>query len=235
MTVTAAILCGGQGTRLRPVIGDLPKCLAPVAGRPFLSYVLENLNSQGVERFVLCLGHGHKQVTRVPWKCSGDTRVFFSIEEEPLGTGGALRNALPLLDTDPVLVVNGDTFCKFELNSLLQEYNQNPVDGCLPPSMKSCLLLQLFGPNPEDNGKPVARWDYVRWTHTGVWLASPAALRAVFRFGAEPFRMEELMGLGDVAARFRVAKRTWEHIDIGTPEGYAAAEGFLREQGAIKT
>lgn len=123
MRITAVILCGGQGTRLRPVIGDLPKCLARVAGRPFLSYILDHLVSQGVKKVVLCtreeqFDYFSEFGPANNWHYNG-IDILFSFESTPLGTGGALRNALPLLDTDPVLVLNGDTYCGFDLSRLL--------------------------------------------------------------------------------------------------------------------
>lgn len=128
--VTAAVLCGGLGTRLRSVIGEsLPKCLAPVAGRPFLLYVLDQLISHGVQKVVLCTGHGHTSFydalgwSKVCWEVvftyRGGLDIHASREREPLGTGGALKNALPLFNSDPVLVLNGDTYLRFNLGKIL--------------------------------------------------------------------------------------------------------------------
>jgi D-glycero-alpha-D-manno-heptose 1-phosphate guanylyltransferase len=107
--VKAFVLAGGLGTRLRPQFGELPKGLAPVAGRPFLTHQLEWLVGHGIRDVVVCAGYGAEQVRRE----LGDGRAFgarveYSIEETPLGTGGALHHARRFMN-GPALVLNGDT------------------------------------------------------------------------------------------------------------------------------
>lgn len=113
MIKEAIVLCGGQGTRLQPVVPDVPKALALVCGRPMLEYILMDLYAQGIERVVLATGHGHDQiVTAVATNMMGerDMEIVFSREPRPLGTGGALRLALNKTVGQAVVVVNGDTF-----------------------------------------------------------------------------------------------------------------------------
>jgi NDP-sugar pyrophosphorylase family protein len=107
--VKAFVLAGGLGTRLKPRFGDLPKGLAPLKGRPFLAHELEWLERSGVRDVVLCAGYGADEMKRV----LGDGSAFgvhleISVEESPLGTGGALALAARFAD-GPALVVNGDT------------------------------------------------------------------------------------------------------------------------------
>ncbi len=111
------ILCGGQGTRLRPVISDRPKVLATVGGRPFLSLLLERVRAQGFERIILCIGYKGGMVRKV--LKSEVPPLIFSEENEPLGTGGALKKALPLVQTPDFIVMNGDTFCPVSLHELV--------------------------------------------------------------------------------------------------------------------
>ena len=110
------ILCGGQGTRLRPVIPAVPKVLAPVGGRPFLSRVLERVRSEGFQRIILCIGYGGGMVRKV--FRNEIPAIVFSEENEPLGTGGAIKKALPLIRTPDFIVMNGDTFCPVSLHGL---------------------------------------------------------------------------------------------------------------------
>ncbi len=91
--VTAAILAGGLGTRLRPVVPDRPKVLADVRGRPFLAYLLDNLVVQGVREVVLCTGYLGEQIRKAFGETWGPLRLWYSQEEAPLGTAGALRLA----------------------------------------------------------------------------------------------------------------------------------------------
>src|SRR5687767_8460671 len=113
--VTAAVLAGGLGSRLRPAVADRPKVLADVAGRPFLAYMLEQLAAAGMSRAVLLTGYRGDQVEAAFGPSFAGLRLAYSREPEPLDTAGALRYALPLLDRRTVLVLNGDSFCRLDL------------------------------------------------------------------------------------------------------------------------
>ena len=105
----ALVLAGGMGTRLRARFADLPKPMAPVAGRPFLEHVLDPLHGLGISRVVLSVGHLAEVVERHFGTAYGPLELVYSRESTPLGTGGAIRHALPFL-TAPFLVLNGDTY-----------------------------------------------------------------------------------------------------------------------------
>jgi len=121
--IDVVILAGGLGTRIRPVLGNTPKLLAPIDGRPFLDHLLDQLQGFGARRVILCLGH---LADRVAEHLEGGSRpgldVLSVIEPEPLGTAGALRLARGKLDCDPVLVLNGDTFSDADLCSFLADH-----------------------------------------------------------------------------------------------------------------
>lgn len=104
--IDVIILCGGAGTRLRESVPHLPKALADVAGRPFLDHLLDKIYSVGLGRIVLAVGYMKEKIIARYGRSSG---IIFSEESFPLGTGGAVRNALPHLQRENVLVINGDT------------------------------------------------------------------------------------------------------------------------------
>ena len=110
MITEAIILAGGLGTRLQPVVGDLPKCLAPVAGRPFLSYLLDSAKKQGIKKFIFALGHKTDQIETFIKKSLPEGSYIFSREEEPLGTGGAIYKACSQAEGPNVIVLNADTY-----------------------------------------------------------------------------------------------------------------------------
>lgn len=116
--VTAAILAGGLGTRLRSVVPDKPKVLADIRGRPFIEYLLDQLAGEGVKSVVLCTGYLGDQVEELLGTNYRNMKLTYSREPSPLGTGGALRLALPQLESDPVLVLNGDSYCDARLDAL---------------------------------------------------------------------------------------------------------------------
>src|SRR5262245_39674064 len=113
--VSAAILAGGLGTRLRPVVADRPKVLTDVAERPFVTYLLDQLATAGLREVVLLTGYRGEQVYEALGETYRGMRLRYSQEESPRGTGGALRAGLDYLDTTTVLLVNGDSFCDLEM------------------------------------------------------------------------------------------------------------------------
>ena len=114
----AIILAGGLGTRLRDVVPDLPKCMAPVAGRPFLFYVINQLRMQGIEEFVFSLGYKHELIEEYLTKEFPTLSYKTVIETEPLGTGGAIYLSCKQVTAEKVLVANGDTLYNADLDKL---------------------------------------------------------------------------------------------------------------------
>ena len=117
-TEEAIILVGGLGTRLRAVVGDVPKPLAPVAGRPFLTWVLDHLAGEGMRRVLLATGYMADRVEATIGRRWSGMDVVYSVEDEPLGTGGAVRLAAARLLGDAAHVLNGDTFLCYSPSSL---------------------------------------------------------------------------------------------------------------------
>lgn len=122
----AIVLAGGLGTRLRGRVPDLPKPMAPVAGRPFLEYLLDSLIHSGIDSITLSVGY-RAEVIQVHF---GDEYrgmpLIYSYEAEPLGTGGALALAIQGIGTEPVLALNGDTLLKLDFKLLLNWYGEAP-------------------------------------------------------------------------------------------------------------
>jgi D-glycero-alpha-D-manno-heptose 1-phosphate guanylyltransferase len=113
----AIVLAGGLGTRLRETLPDLPKAMAPIAGRPFLAYLLDFLHASGVRRVVLAVGYRHQPIRSFFGASYCGLELVYSIEEEPLGTGGALQQALATIDGEFTFVLNGDTFFRIDYRS----------------------------------------------------------------------------------------------------------------------
>ena len=115
----AVILSGGLGTRLRSVVSDRPKVMALVAGRPFLIHLLDQLAESGIRRVVLCTGYMADTVQGELGNEYRDMELAYSTEENPLGTGGALRNAAGLLSGEMLLVLNGDSYCHCDISGFI--------------------------------------------------------------------------------------------------------------------
>ena len=122
------ILCGGKGTRFRAVRKDIPKALAPINGVPFLDLLLNDLVAQGCQRIVLGTGYLSRQI-EAHFQQRSDAEYLISREEAPLGTGGAIRHALPIFKSEQVLVLNGDSYIAFSVQSLLNFHNVQQADS----------------------------------------------------------------------------------------------------------
>ena len=118
----AILLCGGLGTRLRSVVSDRPKPMADIAGKPFLHYLVKMLSESGVKHLIFALGYMGEQI-EVYFKSGEDygLSISYSYEDSPLGTGGAIRNALSKVSEENVLVLNADTYFHTDYENLLSQ------------------------------------------------------------------------------------------------------------------
>lgn len=233
--ITAVVLAGGLGTRLRSRVADRPKVLAEVSGRPFLAYLLDHLERAGQRRCVLCTGYQADLVEAAFGSRHGKMELLYSREEEPLGTGGAVRLAAPLLTGDPVLVLNGDSFFKSDLPRFLAWHRS------LPSPTASLLMAEMedtsrFGRVSVDQEGQILRFEEKRpdagpgWINTGIYLISRAALEAIP--AGRPVSLERETFPAWIGHGFYGLQAPGDFLDIGTPESFDAAEAFLaRELG----
>ncbi len=231
---SAAVLAGGLGTRLRPVLADCPKILAPVKGKPFLAYLLEHLAGQGLRDVVLCVGYRSEQVEAVFGRSYAGLRVAYSCEHAPLGTAGAVRLALPMLKSEPVLVINGDSFCRPDLASFFRRHEARRAAATLlltrVPDTRRYGRVQL-----DDDGLIRAfaekgEHDGPGWINAGVYLLSRQLLAEIPEQTAVSLEREIFPGwLG--RGLYGCASES-PFLDIGTPASYAVAEEFFSARAA---
>ena len=128
----AILLCGGMGTRLRSVVSDRPKPMADICGKPFLQYLLEMLRDKGITEVIFALGYMGEMIEEYFQDGSAfGLKIAYSYEEEPLGTGGAIRNALPKIMEEEVLVLNADTYFPMDYQGLYRFHQENDGDFSL--------------------------------------------------------------------------------------------------------
>jgi len=125
----AVVLCGGTGLRLRPVIGEAAKTMAAVAGRPFLEVLFRQLVRHGFNRAILAVGYQKEAIHSYFGSCAFGLQLTYSPEERPLGTGGALRNSADLVETDSVLVMNGDSYTDVDLKKFVSDSFEAHADA----------------------------------------------------------------------------------------------------------
>jgi mannose-1-phosphate guanylyltransferase len=126
----AVVLAGGFGKRLAPLTSEVPKPLLPVGGRPILVRQIEWLRGFGIRDVVLAVGYLRHKI----FEALGDgrklgVRIFYSVEEEPLGTGGAIKNAEPFITEDVFVVLNGDVLTNLSLDKLVEALGD--ADGAI--------------------------------------------------------------------------------------------------------
>ena len=224
----AVVLAGGFGTRLRSVVPDLPKPMAPVAGRPFLEILLAMLAKKGVRRAVLSLGYQADVIVNHFGTRFEGIELVHEIETEPLGTGGALRAALARCESDAALVVNGDTFLDLELDALRARWSQNArpliVGRAVPDTARFGRLdmqgtaLQGFAARGAGGPGVINMGHYL--LPRGLFELHPG-LPKQFSFEAD-FLAPQVAALG-----FEVFVTQGLFIDIGVPEDYARAQTEL--------
>ena len=121
----AIILAGGFGTRLSTVVSDVPKPMAPINERPFLEYLLDDLNEKGISRVILAVGY-KKEIIKSHFKEKyKNIDIIYSDEDIPLGTGGAIKKALTLAENENIFIINGDTFFDVNLKEMYQFHKKN--------------------------------------------------------------------------------------------------------------
>ncbi len=125
------ILCGGLGTRLRPVVSDRPKPMADVQGKPFLELLITHLVDQGVKRIILCAGYMGNMIEDYFSRHAFGVDIKVVIEPSPLDTAGAVKHALPFVRDDSFIVINGDSFCDYKLSALVQTHIQKKATASI--------------------------------------------------------------------------------------------------------
>jgi D-glycero-alpha-D-manno-heptose 1-phosphate guanylyltransferase len=226
----AIILAGGLGTRLRDTVPDLPKCMAPVAGRPFLFYVINYLRSQGLEKFIFSLGYKHEIIEQ--WLAEQFPTLDYQcvIEEEPLGTGGAIALACPEVKGENVIVTNGDTIFKSDISRLISSHLDKDADCTL--TLKPMKDFDRYGVVELDENNAIKNFKEKQFYSSGLINGGIYALNVKkFLSGNLPakfsFEKDYLEKLYPTRKFFGVIDDGY-FIDIGIPADYARAQQELQ-------
>lgn len=226
----AVLLVGGKGTRLQAVVKDRPKPMAEVRGRPFVEWLLLALRTQGVRRVILATGH-MAEVVEAHFAASRplDLELLFSHEAAPLGTGGALRHSLEKISTDRVLVLNGDSFCPFDLAHLEEVHRRAealatlwlvPVEDC---GRYGAVEIEADGRVAAFREKSVQRTAGL--ISAGIYLLERRLLHTIP--SGQPVSLETELFPSLINRGLHAAVGSGPFLDIGTPESYAGAEEFF--------
>jgi D-glycero-alpha-D-manno-heptose 1-phosphate guanylyltransferase len=233
LVITAVILAGGLGTRLRSVVPDLPKPMAPVNGRPFLAYQMDYWLQQGIQHFVLSVGYRHQSIMDYFGSNYCGSPVEYVVEDTPLGTGGGLLLAVEKLSpNDPFLLLNGDTYFAVDLARLDAFAREMQADWCFS-LFRTDEAGRYMGMDVAANGQIIRlKSESVGGgglANGGVYWVHPRALRdGAFAVGSS-ISLENDLFPASVAAGQKLMGLEFcgTFIDIGVPADYQRAPVLL--------
>jgi D-glycero-alpha-D-manno-heptose 1-phosphate guanylyltransferase len=225
MIKEAIILAGGLGTRLRPVVSDVPKCMALVNGKPFLHYVIDYYKKIGIEHFIFSVGYLHEVIERYLNENYPDLNYDISFETEPLGTGGAIKLACNKNSQTNVLVCNGDTFYKVDL-SMLNSFHEEKKAACTL-CLKPMQNFDRYGVVELNEDQSVKSFKEKKFYEKGLINGGVYALNTkefLKNNLPEKFSFEKDYLEKNVQHQLYGLKQDAYFIDIGIPEDYEKAQ-----------
>ena len=228
--MVAAILSGGLGTRLRPVLPNTAKVMAEVDGRPFLEIILDQLETSGISTVVLCIGYLSEQIRSCFGERRGELKLLYSEEKEPLGTAGALRLALPLLSSKSILVLNGDSSYSGRLSPFIDWHHKRmaPV-SILLAKVEDTRRFGLVETARDGQIRRFCEKDRASsgagWVSAGVYLMGRNVIGKIPE--QRPISLEREIFPSYIGHGLRGYHGRGLFLDIGTPESYARADKFF--------
>lgn len=222
----AIILAGGFGTRLRHVVSDVPKPMAPMndMGKPFLSVLLKKLAEEGMTHIVLSTGYMSEVIENYFGREYAGIRIDYSVEKMPLFTGGAVKLALSKCEEDTVFVLNGDTYFDIDLAAMGKFHSGQRAD--LTIAIKNMHDFDRYGTVEVQNNRITSfqekKFCQDGWINGGVYCLNRLLLTDVpmQRFSLEKDFMEKKV----TELKMMVFPSQGYFIDIGIPEDYAIAQ-----------
>lgn len=231
----AIILAGGLGTRLRSVINDIPKPMALVQGNPFLSYLLDQLQYFGFQKVVLSVGYKHEYIQQFYGHRYHDLEIVYAVENEPLGTGGAIWNALDYTTENDVLILNGDSIFLCNMHQLIAfHHQQKPM---LTMALKEAENFDRYGSVVLDKENRITQFKEKQFLekgifNTGIYIVNKQMLNQIpveKKFSFEKDILEKEKGnwcfVGKIFHNY--------FIDIGIPEDFHKANQELQARTHI--
>ena len=219
------ILAGGKGTRLKSIISDIPKPMAPIGSTPFLDFLIQSLKKQSIKKIVLSTGYKSEIIEQYFGNGDQEINISYYREKEPLGTGGAIKAAISLIDSDLVLILNGDTFFNVDIQSLLAFHSQKDADITI--TMRSVEKVDRYGAMHVDDEGRVIKFAEKAYIESGF---INGGIYVMNRHLLEEYDLPERFSLeNDFFAayieRLKIYGKAYNNyfIDIGIPDDYEKA------------
>jgi D-glycero-alpha-D-manno-heptose 1-phosphate guanylyltransferase len=229
------ILSGGLGSRLRGVAGDVPKPMAQIGGRPFIELLLKQLKRHGFSTVILSVGYKYNTIRDYFGERAFALKLLYSVESSPLGTGGALRQAVEQVTTDAVLIMNGDSYTDLDLGGFVQAHANSGADvtiAVVPGSRNDAGSVVL-----QQDGKIVAFAEKLMvadsfYLSAGIYMLNrnlfsdiPPAVKISLEEQLFPQWLADAKNIKGFVFQGQC-------IDIGTPERYRIAQELFKN-GAV--
>jgi D-glycero-alpha-D-manno-heptose 1-phosphate guanylyltransferase len=229
----AIILAGGFGTRLRSIVSDIPKPMAPVGSRPFLEYLIDYWITQGIQHFILSVGHlGEKIEARFGSNYRNRT-ISYVHESAPLGTGGSVRKVLleTVWEQTHAVLINGDTWFEVNLKKLVTDASaaRQPITMAIKPMA----FNDRYGGVTIDTKNRVTAFGInnssEKLVNGGCYLLDIETIKEDLRSYADRFSLEsDVLSPLAKAGKIAASIQDCQFLDIGTPADYAQALVFLK-------
>ncbi len=237
----AIVLAGGLGTRLRSVVSNIPKPMAPVQGRPFLEHLCYFWKNQGINRFIFCVGYKSEFIIDHFGDSFDGCKIFYSIEDEPLGTGGAILKAVnQFKPVEPFIIINGDTFFEVNLYDLDKFAKMSKADWCfslfkgdddaryLPfaINLDGSLDLRLKKIVADENDNDINYNQSNAYLNGGVYWVNPVSFKLLPFLGGEKISLENEIFTKSLEFGLHICGLPFSgiFIDIGLPDDYTRAQ-----------
>jgi D-glycero-alpha-D-manno-heptose 1-phosphate guanylyltransferase len=224
----AVVLAGGLGTRLWQVVPDLPKVMAPVAGRPFLEYVLDGLIAGGVCDIILSVGYRAEAIRTHFGDAYGGAQIRYAVESEPLGTGGAIAHAAAGEEAAHLLVLNGDTFLDIDFRRLIAWHHEAPATVTMV--LREVADVARYGAVRCEDGRVTGFAEKGQagpgLINAGIYIIDPGVFAAYGLLGRFAIESDLLQRHCDTL-RPRAFVTNAYFIDIGIPEDFDRAQREL--------
>jgi mannose-1-phosphate guanylyltransferase len=237
VSLTAVILVGGKGTRLRPLTDRTRKDMLPLADRPLLSFTFEHLRRYGVKRAILSCGYMPDQIRAHFGDRFGDLELVYRVEEEPLGTGGAIRFAAEGVD-EPFFAVNGDSLRETDLDALASFHRDRGAKATIlltpvaDPTRYGLVRLERDGRVQAFLEKPRPEEIDTNLINAGVYVLEPSVLDLIPAGKAVSVEREVFPRLVEEESVYGVALPGY-WLDVGTPDAYLQAHRDVLERNFV--
>jgi NDP-sugar pyrophosphorylase family protein len=229
--ISVAILVGGLGTRLKPVVNDRPKVMALINGRPFLTYILDQINDAGLRDVILCVGYMGKYVETETGRTYRNLSLHYSYEYEPLGTGGALRNAHDLINSDTILIMNGDSYCQYNLGEYWSFHEQNNAFASILLTFVSDTSrygrIRINDHNHVLAFEEKGSFTGPGWINAGIYLIDRETISGIP--GKRFVSLEKEIFPSLIGKEIYGFMNDGLFLDIGTPDDFAKAGAFFKQ------